>query len=285
MYQKMNRFVSHFRELEKQEVTPTNEEEKRWHRLKEKLSMPAPEDKSHYQFHRVIVIASFYAQAGASFLASNFAYQQAGKEVRTVLSEAPGQISYYYFALDGERRGNRSTTDSSIRQVSMQNGFLRIKMDASLEKGLYSQSDIANWFLWNSKEASLFIIDMSSNWRGELASYIMGLADEIWFVLDTDFPRLTRLMLTEQAPEFWNSGKQKTRFIANKWNQELSRAGIIKRIEGTLSLWDTDEKTKRVDAFFPLLQGEKVSNVQSTACLLLEKYPEEEKWFDQLAFS
>lgn len=286
MFDQLKQFVSNFRELEKRELVLTPDEEDRWKKLKEKLAASGLQEKSNQPlFHRVIAVASFYPQAGSSFLASNFAFFQASKEIQTTLCEIPSGISYYYFALDSERRAvpDRGQTREEYRKIQLLNGALRIKVTASLVHRPLSQGELSNWFLTNSKESSLFIIDLSSHWRGEPAEWIMELADQVWFILDSDFPRLSRLILSETAPAIWQKNYEKIKIVANKWNGRLASNSVVKKIEGTLSFWDTELQSKKVDAFFPLIKAEKISSAQLEAVLLLEKYPEEGLLFEQLA--
>lgn len=282
MYQQVNRFVSHFRQLEKQEVTLTKEEERRWKSLKEKLAASPPADEQPYipVFRRYIAVVSLYPQAGASFVASNFAYVQAGKGIPTTLCELPNDVSYFYFALDYERRAHHHLKDSTEKVLLLQNNLLHIRVDASLHKPSHSQPDIVDWFFSTSKETPCIIIDLSSRWRGDLAKRILDLADEIWIVFDSDLARLTRLCLVEEPPEWWNQLCKKIRLIANRWNSRLSRHTILKRVEGTLSLWNHTHLIRNIDVTIPQIDGEKVAEAHAKACILSEIYPEVERWFD-----
>jgi hypothetical protein len=281
MFQQVNRFVSHFRQLEKQEFTLTQEEEQLWRSLREKLAASAPLDEPFAPvFRSYIAVISLYPQGGASFVSSNFAYVQAGKGIPTTLCEMPDDVSYFYFALDFERRAHHNLKDSAGKLLLLQNNLLRIKVDTSLCKPSVSQTDIVDWFLSASKETPCLIIDLSSRWRGELARRILELADEIWVVFDSDLARLTRLFLAEEPPAWWGSMGEKIRLIANKWNSRLLRPGILKRVEGTLSLWNRDHFIRNIDATIPQIDGEKVAIAQSKACILSEIYSEEARWFD-----
>jgi hypothetical protein len=282
MFHQVNRFVSHFRQLEKQQFTLTKEEEKRWKSLKEKLAASPPADEQPYipVFRSYIAVVSLYPQAGASFVASNFAYVQAGKGIPTTLCEMPGDVSYFYFALDYERRAHHNLKDSTGKVLLLQNNLLRIKVDASLHKQSHSQTDIVDWFFSASKETPCLIIDLSSRWRGDLARRILDLADEIWVVFDSDLARLTRLCLVEEPPAWWNQLCKKIRLIANRWNSRLLRHTILKRVEGTLSLWNHDHFLRNIDVTIPQIDGEKVADAHSKASILSEIYPEDERWFD-----
>jgi hypothetical protein len=281
MFQQVNRFVSHFRQLEKQEFTLTQEEEQRWRSLKEKLAASPPSvEPVGPLFRSYIAVISLYPQGGASFVSTNFAYAQAGKGVPTTLCEMPDDVSYLYFALDCERRAHHNLKDSTGKLLLLQNNLLRIKVDASLRKPLLSQTDIIDWFLGASKDTPCFIIDLSSRWRGEAARRILELADEIWVVFDADLARLTRLFLTEEPPAWWGNMGEKIRLIANKWNNRLLRPGILKRVEGTLSLWNHGHFIRSIDVTIPQIDGEKVATAQSKACILSELYPDEARWFD-----
>lgn len=287
MFEQMKQFVSAFRELEKQQPVLTQTEKEHWEKLREKLSRPSPPERSaHPSTRKIVAVASFYPQAGASFLASNFAFHQAGNDIQTILCELPGIISYYYFALDSGRRAVQEKVQDGTHSklINLHRGMLRIKVTASLETRSISHKEWTNWVLANQKEASLVVIDLSSHWQGDLADWIMQLADEVWFVLDSDFPRLTRLLLTESPPPVWTENDQKVKIIANKWNERLSKESVRRRMEGTLSLWDSDQKGRKIDAYMPILNGEKVSMTQLEASLYLEKYPEEGRLFEPLAY-
>lgn len=286
MFEQMKQFVSTFRELEKQQPALTDTEMANWEKLREKLSRTPPPDRGVRSANRrIIVVASFYPQAGASFLAGNFAFLQGGNDIPTILCEPPGSLSYYYFALDSERRSVRAQEQDGVKskQIDLHDGMLQVKVTASLEKQAVSQREWTSWILANQKEASLLIIDLSSEWRGEMANWVMQLADEIWFVLDADFPRLTRLLLTESPPPVWNEADGKVKIIANRWNQRLAKQSVLKRLEGTLSLWDLNQQGRKIDACVPQVNGEKVSFSQLEASFYLEKYPEEAAVFEHLA--
>ncbi len=285
MLRQLQRFVTTFRELEKEQFAPTPEEERRWKLLKEKLGTAPVEIPEHHVSRRILAVASFYPQAGASFLAGNLAYLQAGKQMHVTLCEMPGVTSYFYFALDSERRAescHKHPRNASIdRLIPMQGGRLRIRVEAPFQERVISQTDLTNWFLANSREASLLVIDVSSNWKEERAAWIAEWADEIWFVLDADLPRLARLVVAEQPPLFWQTCADKIRVIANKWNDKLKATSVLHKVEGTLSLWNTE---KRVEGVFPLIDAKKASKAHLSGQLLLESCPEEEPHFEQLPF-
>ncbi|MFM1655039.1 hypothetical protein ACI7RC_23535 [Brevibacillus sp. B_LB10_24] len=287
MFRDVQHFLHHFRELEKKQFTQTKEEERQWIELKNKLSVTgSPASSSAEQkFRRVIAVCSLFPQAGASFLAANYAFYQASRGVCTTLCEHPERISYYYFALDCERRGktNPSTASDQIEKlVELKDGLLRVKMKPPyVRTESMGQAEVASWYLANSKESDLLIIDLSSYWHSEIAILIAEWADELWFVLDTDLPRITCLIATQEIPPLSKKYSDKIHLIANKWNAGLDRASIIKRLEGTLSLW-TGSKQSRIAAFIPFIDPAKVSTVQSSGKLLLEQFPEYSELFQPL---
>lgn len=285
MFHKVNRFVSQFRELEKQEFSMTQEEENRWHSLKEKLSSPVIEEQNLSRYRRMIAFAGLYPRVGTSFLASNLAFYLAGKGIPTTLCELPGNVSHYYFALDFERRAHSDPKESTNKLLLMQNNLLKIKVDASFQKRNPSQMDITNWLLMVSKDSPCVIFDLSSLWTEEQAGPVLELVDEIWMVIDSDVARLTRLFLSQNSPTAWNSKGDKVKLIANKWNPYLSDTNNMKKVEGTISLWDELEQRREISATFPLIDSEKVSRAQSKASLLLEMYPEEGRWFEAIAIT
>ncbi|WP_019123118.1 hypothetical protein [Brevibacillus massiliensis] len=278
MFREVQHFLNHFRELEKKQFTQTKEEERQWIDLKNKLTVTGSHTAASAEqtFRRVIAVCSLFPQAGASFLAANYAFCQASRGVYTTLCEHPERISYYYFALDGERRGKASPSAASNqieKSVELKDGLLRVKMKPPYAQNeSMGQAEIASWYLANSKESALLIIDLSSNWHTEVAALIAEWADELWFVLDTDLPRITCLIATEEIPPLWKKYSDKIHLIANKWNAGLDRSSVVKRLEGTLSLW-TGSKQSRISAFIPLIDPVKVSTVQSSGKLLLEQFP------------
>ncbi|GAA4721485.1 hypothetical protein [Brevibacillus fulvus] len=286
MFNQVKQFVDQFRELEKQGMALTEAEQDTWKRLKEKLTAASDKqfDQPHRSIKRVIAIASFYPQAGASFLAGNFSYCQAEKSLQTVLCELPEQHSYFYFALDSESRSTRKpgAVTSQEQEIRLLNGRLRVRVFQP-EPTNYNSAlpELMNWFLQNSRDPELLIIDLSSHWRGEAAEWIMGVADEVWFVLDADFSRLSRLVLTESPPAVWKEGNEKIKVIANRWNAALSDHKIIRKIEGTLSFWSSEPKG--IHAVMPHFEACKVSEAQLAAQLFLERYPDESVHFDKLA--
>ncbi|TGV07346.1 hypothetical protein EN829_052510, partial [Mesorhizobium sp. M00.F.Ca.ET.186.01.1.1] len=165
--------------------------------------------------------------------------------------------------------------------ILMQNNQLRIQIETpSHVHPESSQIDIASWILRLNKESSIVFIDVSSNWNKNEAKQIFELADEIWVVLDADIARLTRLFLIESAPSWWLSGKNKVKIIANKWNAQLARTTVLKKVEGTLSLWGTS--SSQVDYQVPLIDQEKAAAAHVKANFLLELFPEEESEFQSL---
>lgn len=282
MYHQMNRFVSRFRDLERKDFTPTGEEERQWKVLKDKLALPQVAEQLETINRKCIAVTSLYVQAGSSFVAGNIAYAWAEKGIPVTLCELPDTNSYYYFALDYERRTNQQVNDASTSLLLMQNNHLRIQ----IEPPLYHQqkattTDIANWLLRVSKVSPIVLIDVSSRWTYE-SKQIFEMADEIWVVFDADLARLTRLFLTEKAPAWWTTEKNKLKFIANKWNSQLSRSSVLKKVEGTLSLWNVEPSPIKVDYTLPLIDGEKTATAHSKGNLLLEFFPDEVSEFQSL---
>ncbi|WP_312117736.1 hypothetical protein [Brevibacillus reuszeri] len=282
MYQKMNQFVSRFRDLEQKEFTLTGEEERRWKMLKEKLAVPQLAEPSETISRKCIAVTSLYAQAGASFISGNIAYAWAGKGVPVTLCERPNAISYFYFALDYERRA-KQRENTSTSQLLMQNNYLRIQMESPLNlQQKPSSTDIASWLLRVSKDSPIVIIDISSGWTEDETNQMFEMADEIWVVFDADLARLTRLFLTEAAPIWWTTQMSKLRFIANKWNNQLAKSSVMKKVEGTLSLWNSEFTLSKVECMLPLIDGERTATAHSKGNLLLESFPEEESEFQSL---
>lgn len=283
MFHQMSRFVSRFRDLEQQEFSLSFEEERQWKELKEKLASPQFVEQPETYQRKCIVITSLYAQAGASFIASNLAYAWAGKGIPVTLCELPKVISYYYFALDFERRVRHPGKDTSTSSILMQNNHLRIQIEPPSQlQQESSQTDTANWLLRVCKNSPIAIIDVSSYWKESHSKQIFELADEIWVVFDADMARLTRLFLVEPVPPWWSTERRKIKLIANKWNRSLSRTSIMKKVEGTISLWDQQNGTTQVCERIPLMDGEKTTMANAKAQLLLELFPEEEHEFQSL---
>ncbi|MCM3146443.1 hypothetical protein [Brevibacillus sp. MER 51] len=277
MFHQMSRFVSRFRDLEQQEFSHSIEEERQWKVLKEKLASPQIVEQQESYQRKCIVVMSLYAQAGASFLASNLAYAWSGKGIPVTLSELPKVTSYYYFALDFERRARKTSL------LLMQNNHLRIQIESPAQiQHESSQTDTANWLLRICKDSPIVVIDVSSYWNDIHSKQIFEHADEIWVVFDADLARLTRLFLLEPVPAWWRTERRKIKMIANKWNSQLSRTSIMKKVEGTLSLWDQQPVAARVTNMIPLMDGEKTAMASAKANLLLELFPEEESEFQSL---
>ncbi len=276
-----------FRDLENQDQPMNREDRERRERLRQILSAPVESVSNIQPPNRyVVVVASFYSQAGASFIAGNLAYHQAGKGISVILCELPTGTPYYYFALDCEERAEANTKpvdqyDEKI--IKMQAGYLQIKANTPYRKRNVSYPEVTNWLLGNSKNASLLIIDISSGWKEEAASWIMDMSDEIWFVLDSDIPRFARTILTNDVPKVWNASGKKLRLIANKWDQAHTREPLKKRMEGTLSFWAPHQKQRHIDMLVPPYINQKVMNAHSKAKFLLEEHPEEEEAFARLA--
>lgn len=287
MFDQVNRFVSRFRDLEQQEFHHSREEEKRWKLLKEKLAAAQPIEEVQPAFSRkCIVVTSLYEQAGASFIAGNVAYALASQGRFVTLCEYPGSSSYFYFALDFERRvKSQNSNDSSASMLLLQNNHLRIQIDPPFSHIPTSSIDTADWLLRTSKESPLVVIDLSSRWREPEAKRIFDLADEIWVVFDADIARLTRLFLMEAAPTWWHTAGKRMRYIANRWNDCLSRSSMMKRVEGTLSLWGGESKSIDISATLPYFDGDKSAMAHVKGSLLLELYPEEEEKFQSLLYA
>ncbi|KZE53558.1 hypothetical protein AV540_08025 [Brevibacillus parabrevis] len=283
MFHQVSRFVSRFRDLEQQDFTNTTEEERQWRLLKEKLTLPDVPEPLETVTRKCIAVTSLYPQAGASFIAGNVAYAWAAKGIPVTLCELPNHTSYFYFALDYERRVRSFKNLSPTSLILMQNNQLRIQIETpSHVHPESSQIDIASWILRLNKESSIVFIDVSSNWNKHEAKQIFELADEIWVILDADIARLTRLFLIESVPGWWISGKNKVKIIANKWNAQLARTTVLKKVEGTLSLWGTS--SPQVDYQVPLIDQEKAAAAHVKANFLLELFPEEESEFQSLMY-
>lgn len=278
MFQQVNRFVSQFRELEKREISRTQDEERLLRALKEKLTTADETADAPRQTQRSIAILCLYPQAGASFLAGNIAFALAGKGISVSLGELPGTISYTYFALDVERRVTDSTPHSTAPTsiLLMQDNCLRIHVEAPMTTNqVITENDHADWLFRLSKESSIVLVDLSSSWRVKQVDRLLGLVDEIWVVIDTDLARLTRTIVTEEPPGWWRNHYFRIKIIANKWSEKWNRSAIMKKVEGTLSLWN-EENPVHVDQVVPLFDGEKTFSAHSKAKLFLEQYPEEE---------
>lgn len=287
MFQQVKQFVTTFRELENQEQSVSSEERARRERLRKVLSAPVETTQSQQALHRyVLAVASLYPQAGASFIASNFAYYQAGKGMSVMLCELPDGPPYYYFALDSEERaqaGTQAGIQADEKIINMQNGYLCVKTKAPYGKHTFSFPELTSWLLGNSKETSMLIVDISSFWKQESAAWIMDMADEIWFVIDSDIPRFARSIMTEEAPRVWNESGKKVRLMANKWDRMFAKDHLLKRIEGTLSFWDLNRKQKHIDLLVPPVPKQKIMNAHQKAKFLLEMHPEESGVFAQMA--
>jgi len=279
MFQQVNRFVSKFRELEQRDLIRTTEEERRLEELKEKLTSVAIEG-TRRQDRRCIAVLSLYPQAGASFLAGNVAFAMAGSGSAVTLCELPGTSSYLYFALDFERRAHQAAQEDLSSTLYMQNDCLRIHVDTPL-KNKDSCSDAVDWLFRLSKESSTVLIDISSSWKNHQIERLLTMLDEIWVVFDSDIARLTRMILTEKAPSWWKGNQSKIRMIANKWNEKWNRTAIMKKVAGTLSLWN-EGNSAQVHTVIPLFDGDKTFAAHSKAMLLLEQFPEEESGFASL---
>lgn len=282
MLDKVQKFVSTFRELERKEYQLSNEQEESWRQLKEKLSQVAVNETKPFQSGmQTIVIAGMYPRAGSSFLAGNYAYFLARNEISTTLCEFPFMLSYYYFSLDFERRV--SARERKENTLHLCNRKLRIKANHPLSRQDISQTDAMQWFLTNHKNTSVLIIDISSHWRNELASWIMQMADQIWFVIDSDFPRLSQTVLATGTPDFWKANIHKIQIILNKWCDSKVQSKIARMIEGTVSLWDEHMTSPLVTGCIPSVDGQKVRTSHMEACLLLELFPDQEDLLKEFA--
>ncbi|USG65982.1 hypothetical protein NDK47_01085 [Brevibacillus ruminantium] len=282
MFKHVHQFVSQFRELEKKEIHHTQEEEQRLKVLKEKLTKLEPDETPKQIHQRCIAVVSLYPQAGASFLAGNTAFAMAGNGHTVSLCELPGRVSHTYFALDIAQRApvfsQQRTASTSI--LFLQNNNLRIHVETPLSQTKFTQNH-TDWLFRMSRESAVVLIDFSSDWRDQQIEHLLGFVDEIWVVIDTDIARLTRMMVTEQPPKWWLEQQNKIRIIANKWSERWNRSAVMKKVDGTLSLWDEGNPV-RVEKIVPLIDGEKTFEAHSKAKLLLEEYPEEESGFASL---
>lgn len=283
MFEQMSRFVSRFRDLEQKEFIQSHEEERQWNQLKEKLSATQLDEQHLPYSRRCIAVTSLYSQAGSSFVAANAACAWAKKGMPITLCELPTTSSYYYFALDYERRVSQRGSSSSTPSLLLQDRHLRIQIAPPLSDQPNSQLDVADWMLRTTKESPFVIIDVSSRWKEASAERVFELADEIWVIFDADLARLTRFFLVETPPRWWFQHNSKKRLIANKWNHRLARSQVMKRVEGTISLWKQDSITDvSIDTVIPHIDADKLAEAQIKAKLLLELFPEEAEPFQRL---
>lgn len=283
MYQQVQRFVSAFRELEKKEYELSTQQQESWRQLKEKLASspdPEAEDTAHRRF-QTIVVTGLYPRTGSSFIASNYAYYHSGKSVSTTLCELPGVFSSYYISLDFEKR--TSGSDQHDRTLLLQGRRLRIHAEHPERLRSIEQAEVMNWFVPLVKNTQLLVVDMSSHWKSEGASWLMGMADQIWVVVDSDFPRLAQTIFSETMPSWWFNNKNKIRIILNKWPLHSSKGSILRKVEGTLSIWDERLPVPAILGCVPSMDAEAVLKAQLAARLYLEMYPTEQELLDQLA--
>lgn len=291
MRKEVQQFVAKFRQLEAKAFSMTAEEQQILQRLKERL-VDAPRESvspRHHDIPRTIAVASLYAQAGASFVAGNAAFFFASRQIPTALCELPTVQSYFYFALDSERRGkpvvsSQHEFQQDARLLILEGGLLRVWVTDPTVARQISQSELVNWFLSRRREAPLLFLDLSSHWREEEASLIANWADEVWLVFDADLPRLTRQLVTEPMPAIWINNRQKIRLIANKWNAGLERKTVRKQVEGTFSLWGEGVDPSRT-VYLPTFDPAEVSAAQLKGKLLLEMCLEHGRWFEALTFA
>lgn len=278
----LHKFIQVFRELEHKEFRPSIEEEQHLEALKQKLVVTQQASIPSSMIQRTIAIASLYSQSGASFIASNLAYYHACDQIQTTLCELPTNSPFFYFALDFAKRGH-STKSGMI--VPLQQGLLRVKPAPPLTslQQPFTQAELTNWFVQNHKECSLLIIDISNAWQSEQAIQIGGWVDEVWFVLDDNIPRLASVVMSEEMPNIWSLYGDKVRLIANKWNDKLKRAGAVKQVEGTLSLWHQSEKRPGIDIVMPLFDRNQISECYLEGRVFLERHPESFEVFEPLA--
>ncbi|MGE5702726.1 MAG: hypothetical protein ACM32O_09375, partial [Clostridia bacterium] len=225
-----------------------------------------------------------YPRTGASFIASNYAYYLSGKNVSTTLCEIPGVSSYLYVALDFEKR-TRGGAGQQEGTLLLQGRRLKIKAANPFHQaGEVTQQDLMQWFFTQFKSTSALIIDASASIQKETTAWLMGMADQIWVVVDPDFPRLSHVVYTENAPSWWKTNADKIRIILNKWHSDYSPTGsIIRKIEGTFSIWDQRMKAPEVNGIIPALDGKKIIKAQLEARLYLEMFPEEAELLHELA--
>lgn len=280
MYRQVRKFVQQFRVLEEQGEKITTEEAMQREQLKRKLLSLTKEGSDHSTFRKVILVASMYSQAGASFLASNYAYLQSKNHIKTVLWEFPTVPPYLYFAIDGERREIRLDKDSArVLKVGELEIHTQIPEYSERNGGVL---DLPSTFVKKCKGCSLLIVDVSSYWRNAYVSPMFDWADDIWFVIDQDLPRIARMVALEQPPEFWLNHQSKIRIISNRWIKRWSQGATVDRVEGTLSLWNPTTTRIKMDLTFPLLDSEAISKSQLRGKLLLEVCNEYERDFRHL---
>ncbi|WP_139492555.1 hypothetical protein [Brevibacillus dissolubilis] len=282
MHRDLQRFVTTFRDLEQKDHVPNEEERQHFLQLKEKLATTMLQEKADtVLIQRVIAVASFYPQAGATFLASNYACAQSQLGLHVTLCEWPQVTSYLYFALNGEKRGVKNGSQADVLKL----GSLKIYMKPPTDNVITMTSEqVMAWFFTHSKSSSLFIIDLSSNWDDEAVGTVLEWADEIWFVIDSDLPRLAKRLLTVPCPEVWRNDPGKIRIIANRWNPSLAKVHVKKQIEATISMWAQGEAKRKIEHTIPVIDPDKVSQAMLAGKLFTECFPEENKQFEQLTF-
>ncbi|MGO0058588.1 hypothetical protein ACTID9_00735 [Brevibacillus fluminis] len=283
MYQQVQRFVSAFRELEKKEFELSTEQQESWKQLKEKLASPSDSDvdESPHRGLQTIVVTGLYPRTGSSFIASNYAYYHSGKSVTTTLCELPGIFSSYYISLDFEKRASGS--EQTNKTLLLQGRKLRIHAQQPRQVEHSNHTDTMSWFYPLLKSTQLLVVDISSHWNSATAAWLMGLADQIWVVVDTDFPRLAQTVFDEPTPSWWLTETSKIRIILNKWPLNSSKGSVWRKVQGTLAIWDERVSIPSVFCCVPPMDEEAVLKTRLAARLYLEMYPNEKELIDQLA--
>lgn len=287
MNRELQRFIRTFRELEQKTFDMSKEERERWQQLKQKLTAHRQE-LPVYGGSRSIAVASLYPGAGASFIAANYAWSQAARGETVVLSEMPGAPPYLTFAMDTENREtsrlDRTLFDGDAgRYYLLQSGRLLVRAETPTDRvQTVSHTDAAKWFLAQSKEASLLVVDVSSHWPGDLAEWVADWVDELWVVVDSDWAALTRKILTESFPDSWSKYDRKIRMIANKWTESLDKPRLLKKLAGTLAVWGLAELGRGRFGIVPFIDPDQVNQARLAGRLYLEMHPEGWSVFEQL---
>jgi len=279
MYHQLKQFVNTFRELEQRPVVPDDEERRQ--RLREVLTVQlSTEQAAQPKLQRkTLAVASLYPRAGASFVTGNMAYYMANRGIHTTLCEIPGSSGYLCFALDSERRKKEAASGETLL---LHNGSLKVQVALPVGQRTLAHHELSSWFMSVQRGADLLIVDLSSNWQGDWADLILEWVDEAWFVLDSDIPRIAA-MCALPPPVSWQKHATKIRLIANRWNEVLAKSSVIKKLEGTLSLWQEEYTLKKIEAIIPSFDSEDVTRAHLAGKLLVEVNPDKAQTFSQLA--
>ncbi|WP_232699074.1 hypothetical protein [Brevibacillus daliensis] len=269
------------------QYSTTVEEQEQWQQLKQKLVQPSigiePEQAS-----KVIIIINLYHSAGASFIASNYAWLESQKKL-TTLCEHPLYPSYYYFALDIENRKYRTESTSheifsSTKTAVIEEGRLLIPVTHLPDKLRLNKShaELLSWFFTWQKQSTLLVLDLSSNWKEEGMELILQWADEVWIVLDTNFPRLAQLMATEAPPPFWQKIQHKSKYVINRWNTYFDTKKMRNKVLGTLSLWNNGNDRDLYLIFIQQVCAEHLGRSQLEGKIYCEAFPQNSEVFEPL---